>query len=120
MLSPRHLFLNHIGQTTYHPLAIEIERAEGVFLYDAQGKDYLDLVSGVSVSNVGHRHPRVVQAIKDQVDKHMHLLVYGELIQSPQVRFAELLLGHLPEQFDNVYFVNSGSEASEGALKLAK
>lgn len=120
MLSLRHLFLSHIGQTTDHPLAIEIERAEGVFLYDTDGKDYIDLVSGVSVSNVGHRHPRVVEAIKDQVDRHMHLLVYGELVQSPQVRFAELLLDQLPEKFDNIYFVNSGSEANEGALKLAK
>src|SRR6056297_155626 len=120
MFSARHLFLNHIGQTTDHPLAIEIERAEGVFLYDTDGKDYLDLVSGVSVSNVGHRHPRVVEAIREQVDRHMHLLVYGELVQSPQVRFAELLLDQLPKKFDNVYFVNSGSEANEGALKLAK
>src|SRR6056297_2841685 len=120
MLSNRQIFLQNIGQTTDNPLAIEIEKAEGIYLYDTDGKDYLDLVSGVSVSNVGHRHPRVVEAIREQVDRHMHLLVYGELVQSPQVRFAELLLNQLPKKFDNIYFVNSGSEANEGALKLAK
>jgi acetylornithine/succinyldiaminopimelate/putrescine aminotransferase len=120
MLTPRQIFLQNIGQTTDNPLAIEIEKAEGIYLYDKDGKDYIDLVSGVSVSNVGHRHPRVVEAIKDQVDRHMHLLVYGELVQYPQVKFARLLLDQLPDRFDNIYFVNSGSEANEGALKLAK
>jgi len=120
MLSHRQIFLNNIGQTTDQPLAIEIEKAEGIYLYDTDGKDYIDLVSGVSVSNLGHRHPEVVQAIKDQLDKHMHLLVYGEFVQYPQVKFAELLTEHLPEKLNNIYFVNSGSEANEGALKLAK
>lgn len=120
MLSPRQIFLQNIGQTTGSPLALEIEKARGIYLYDTSGKDYIDLVSGVSVSNVGHRHPKVVEAIKDQVDRHMHLLVYGEMVQYPQVRFARLLLDQLPDTFDNVYFVNSGSEANEGALKLAK
>lgn len=120
MLSNRQIFLQNIGQTTDHPLAIEIEKAEGIYLYDTDGKDYIDLVSGVSVSNLGHRHPEVVQAIKEQLDKHMHLLVYGELVQSPQVRFAELLTSKLPGTLNNIYFVNSGSEANEGALKLAK
>ncbi len=120
MISNREIFLRNIGQTTDHPLAIEIEKAEGIYLYDRSGKDYIDLVSGVSVSNVGHRHPHVVEAIKKQVDKHMHLLVYGELVQYPQVKFAQLLFNQLPGRFDNIYFVNSGSEANEGALKLAK
>jgi acetylornithine/succinyldiaminopimelate/putrescine aminotransferase len=120
MISKREIFLRNIGQTTDNPLALEIEKAEGIFLYDTGGKDYIDLVSGVSVSNVGHRHPRVVKAVKSQLDKHMHLLVYGELVQYPQVNFANLLLGQLPENYDNIYFVNSGSEANEGALKLAK
>ncbi len=120
MISNREIFLRNIGQTTDHPLAIEIEKAEGIYLYDTGGKDYIDLVSGVSVSNVGHRHPRVVEAVKNQVDKHMHLLVYGELVQYPQVTFAQLLLNQLPGSYDNIYFVNSGSEANEGALKLAR
>jgi acetylornithine/succinyldiaminopimelate/putrescine aminotransferase len=120
MLSNRQIFLQNIGQTTDQPLAIEIEKAEGIYLYDTDGKDYIDLVSGVSVSNLGHRHPEVVQAIRDQLDKHMHLLVYGEFVQYPQVKFAELLTNHLPDTLNNIYFVNSGSEANEGALKLAK
>jgi len=120
MISNREIFLRNIGQTTDHPLAIEIEKAEGIYLYDTGGKDYIDLVSGVSVSNLGHRHPRVVEAVKSQVDKHMHLLVYGELVQYPQVKFAQLLLEQLTAGYDNIYFVNSGSEANEGALKLAK
>lgn len=120
MISNREIFLRNIGQTNDRPLAIEIEKAEGVYLYDGEGKDYIDLVSGVSVSNVGHRHPQVVEAVKSQVDKHMHLLVYGELVQDPQVKFARLLLEQLSGSFDNIYFVNSGSEANEGALKLAK
>lgn len=99
---------------------LEIERAEGVFMYSATGEKYLDLISGVSVSNTGHHHPRVVQAVKEQVDAYMHLMVYGEIIQSPQVKYAEYLAGFLPDSLDCVYFVNSGSEAVEGALKLAK
>jgi len=99
---------------------LEIERAEGVFMYGPSGEKYLDLISGVSVSNTGHHHPRVVQAVKEQVDAYMHLMVYGEIIQSPQVKYAEYLAGFLPASLDCVYFVNSGSEAVEGALKLAK
>ena len=120
MLSNRQIFLQNIGQTTDNPLAIEIEKAEGIYLYDTDGKNYIDLVSGVSVSNLGHRHPEVVHAIKNQLDKHMHLLVYGEFVQYPQVKFAELLTQNIPESLNNIYFVNSGSEANEGALKLAK
>src|SRR6056297_827847 len=120
MLSHRQVFLQNIGQTTDNPLTIEIEKAKGIYLYDTSGKDYIDLVSGVSVSNLGHRHPEIVQAIKNQLDKHMHLLVYGEFVQYPQVKFAELITQNIPESLNNIYFVNSGSEANEGALKLAK
>ncbi len=120
MLTQRQLFLNHIAQTSETPLALEIEKAEGVYLYDTSGKQYMDLISGISVSNVGHRHPKVVEAIKNQVDKYMHLMVYGEYIQTPQVQFAKALSEHLPKNLSAVYFVNSGSEAIEGAMKLAK
>jgi acetylornithine/succinyldiaminopimelate/putrescine aminotransferase len=101
-------------------MLLEVEKAEGVYIYSPSGKKYLDLISGVSVSNTGHRHPRVVQAIKDQVDAYMHLMVYGEFIQSPQVKYAERLAGLLPESLSCCYFVNSGSEAVEGGIKLAK
>jgi len=120
MLTNRQLFLQHLGQTSDSPLMLEIERAEGVFMYSPTGEKYLDLVSGVSVSNTGHCHPRVVEAVKKQVDLYMHLMVYGEIIQNPQVRYAERLTGILPEELDTCFFVNSGSEAVEGALKLAK
>lgn len=120
MLTNRQLFLRHLGQTSGSPLMLEIESAEGVFLYGPSGEKYLDLVSGVSVSNTGHRHPRVVEAIKEQSDKYLHLMVYGEVIQSPQVKYAELLTSLLPGDLKSCYFVNSGSEAVEGALKLAK
>jgi len=120
MLTDRQLFLNNLAQTSDSPLALEITHAEGVYIYDASGKKYIDLISGISVSNIGHRHPAVVKAIKDQADKYLHLMVYGEYIQSPQVKLAAALAGLLPEKLDNCYFVNSGSEAVEGALKLAK
>ncbi len=120
MISHRQLFFQHVGQTSQNPMALEIVKAEGIYMYDNKGKKYIDLVSGVSVSNVGHRHPKVVKAVKDQLDKYMHLMVYGEYIQSPQVKFAELLTQQVPEKLNAVYFVNSGSEAIEGAVKLAK
>ncbi|HAN17287.1 MAG: aminotransferase class III [Bacteroidetes bacterium GWC2_33_15] len=120
MISQRQLFLQHVGQTSDFPLQLEIERAEGIYMYDIHDKEYIDLTSGVSVSNVGHRHPQVVDAIKKQVDKYLHLMVYGEYIQSPQVAYASKLTSLLPESLSSVYFVNSGSEAIEGALKLAK
>lgn len=120
MLTNRQLFLQNLAQTSSTPLMIEIERAEGSYLYAPDGKKYLDLISGISVSNVGHRHPKVVQAAKDQLDKYMHLMVYGEYIQSPQVKLANALAATLPKSLDSVYLVNSGSEAVEGALKLAK
>jgi len=114
------LFLQHVAQTSSAPLAIEIAKAEGLYLHDPAGKTYLDLIGGISVCNTGHRHPRVVQAIKDQADRYLHLLVYGELIQSPQVEYATLLAGELPPSLNAVYFTNSGAEATEGAMKLAK
>lgn len=120
MFNNRQLFLLHLGQTTSAPLMLEIEKAEGVYMYGPSGKKYLDLISGVSVSNTGHRHPKVVEAVKKQVDSYLHLMVYGEMIQSPQVNYATRLAGILPENLGSIYFVNSGSEAIEGALKLAK
>ena len=120
MLSNRQLFLNNLAQTSDSPLSLEIIKAEGVYLYDIYGKRYIDLISGISVSNTGHRHPKVVKAIKDQVDQYLHLMVYGEYIQSPQVQLAAKLADLLPPNLNNCYFVNSGSEAVEGALKLAK
>jgi len=120
MPSLRQLFLEHIGQTSPSPLMLEIERAEGSFLYGSDGKEYLDLISGVSVSNTGHRHPAVVAAVKEQADRYMHLMVYGEVVQSPQVRYAARLASLLPPSLGSVFFVNSGSEAIEGAIKLAR
>ncbi|MDZ7633240.1 MAG: aspartate aminotransferase family protein [Bacteroidales bacterium] len=120
MPSLRQLFLDHLGKTSPTPLMLEIERAEGSFLYDSDGRDYLDLISGVSVSNTGHCHPAVVAAVKEQADRYMHLMVYGEVIQSPQVLYASRLASLLPPSLHSVYFVNSGSEAIEGALKLAR
>jgi acetylornithine/succinyldiaminopimelate/putrescine aminotransferase len=120
MLSNRQLFLQFIGQTSDHPLMLEIERAEGLWLFSPDGRKYADLISGVSVSNIGHSHPSVIQAVKQQLDKHMHLMVYGEFIQTPQVRLAKLLADHLPGNLNCTYFINSGSEAIEGAMKLAK
>ncbi len=119
-MNQRELFFAHVGQTSQSPLGLEIERAEGIYLYDKTGKSYIDLMSGVSVSNIGHRHPKVIEAIKTQADKYLHLMVYGEYIQSPQVQLAKLLSDVLPSKIDSIYFVNSGSEAVEGALKLAK
>ncbi|MBS9523280.1 aspartate aminotransferase family protein [Litoribacter alkaliphilus] len=116
----RQLFLSHLAQTTDFPLMIEIEKAEGLYMYGPNGERYLDLISGIGVSNVGHRHPKVLQAMKDQMDKYLHLMVYGEYIQTPQTQLAEALVQTLPDGLDNVYLVNSGSEAVEGALKLAK
>ena len=120
MLTNRQLFLQHLGQTSVTPLMLEITRAEGIYMFGPGGKKYIDLISGVSVSNTGHCHQKVTEAVKNQVDLYMHLMVYGELIQNPQVKYAERLTGILPSGLDSCYFVNSGSEAVEGALKLAK
>ena len=119
-MNQRELFFQNVAQTSPSPLALEIVKAEGCRLWDASGKEYLDLLAGISVCNVGHRHPKVVEAIKQQVDEYMHLLVYGEFVQSPQVQYAKLLADHLPSSLNTVYFTNSGTEATEGAMKLAK
>ncbi len=116
----RQLFLLNNAQTTNFPLLLEFERAEGIYMYDRQGKAYIDLISGIGVSNLGHSNTYVIAAIKDQLDKYMHLMVYGEYVQTPQVRFAEKLISLLPANLQSVYFTNSGAEAVEGALKLAK
>jgi acetylornithine/N-succinyldiaminopimelate aminotransferase len=120
MLTNRQLFLRHLGQTSSAPMMLEIIRAEGVFMYGTRGEKYIDLISGVSVSNTGHSHPKVIEAVKKQVDSYMHLMVYGEIIQNPQVKYAERLAEILPPELSSCYFVNSGSEAVEGGLKLAK
>ena len=119
-MNQRNIFLQHIAQTSPAPLAIEVERAEGCRILDVNGKVYLDLIGGISVCNVGHRHPKVLTAIQEQIQRYMHVMVYGEMIQSPQVQYAKLLTDHLPVSLNSVYFTGSGSEATEGAMKLAK
>ena len=119
-MNQRELFLQHVAQTSDAPLALEIVAAEGCKMYDRQGKEYIDVISGISVCNVGHRNPKVVQAIKDQLDKYMHIMVYGELVESPQVQYATRLASLLPATLNSVYFTSSGAEATEGAMKLAK
>ena len=116
----RQLFLQHVAQTSSAPLALEIVKAEGCILTDASGKKYIDLIGGISVANIGHRHPSVIEAIKKQLDAYLHVMVYGEFIQGPQVEYAKLLTSHLPASLNAVYFTNSGAEAVEGAMKLAK
>jgi acetylornithine/succinyldiaminopimelate/putrescine aminotransferase len=134
MITHRELFLKNVAQTSDFPLSLEIERAEGVYMYGKDGKEYMDLISGIGVSNVGHRHPKVTQAIHNQVDKYLHLMVYGEYVQTQQILLAEALVKTLSYEWlvspptterkypilDNVYFTNSGTEAVEGAMKLAK
>ncbi|HTH56439.1 MAG TPA: aspartate aminotransferase family protein [Cyclobacteriaceae bacterium] len=114
------IFLNHLAQTSPFPFLIPVEKAKGTFLYSPDGKKYMDLISGIGVSNIGHGHPHVVQAIKNQVDKHLHVMVYGEYIQSPSNRLAKKLSELLPPSLNCSYLVNSGTEANEAALKLAK
>ena len=116
----RQLFFEHVGQTSDFPMGLEVERAEGVWLLGPNGKKWIDLISGVSVSNVGHNNPAVIEAVCSQARDYLHLMVYGEVIQSPQVRYAARIAELLPPRLQSVYFVNSGSEAVEGALKLAK
>mgnify|MGYP001821545939 CR=1 FL=1 len=120
MNSQRQQFLSLIGQTSPEPMLLDIESAEGVYLYDSSGERYYDLISGICVSGIGHGNEKVKTAIKDQLERHQHVMVYGEFIQSPQVALAKSLIKVLPESLNNVYFVNSGSEAIEGAMKLAK
>ncbi len=120
MYSYRQLFLQHVAQTSDAPLQLEIESAEGVYLKGPDGQRYIDLISGISVSSLGHSNPKVMEAIQNQSKDYLHLMVYGEFVQKPQVLLAEQITHHLPESLQSVYFVNSGSEAVEGAMKLAK
>lgn len=119
-MNNRQLFQQHLAPTSPAPMALEITSARGNYLYGADGKEYLDIIGGISVCNVGHCHPAVVQAIQEQATQYLHIMVYGELVQSPQVKYAQLLASHLPASLDCVYFTNSGSEATDGALKLAR
>ena len=122
----RKQFLQHVGQTSDSPLMIEVARAEGIYFYEPgtaacpEGKRYVDLISGVSVSNVGHGNPAVVEAVCAQARDYMHIMVYGEMVERPQVKYAAAIASLLPAPLESVYFVNSGAEAVEGALKLAK
>jgi acetylornithine/succinyldiaminopimelate/putrescine aminotransferase len=119
-VTERELFLKYIAQTSPSPLAFEIAKAEDCLLYDVYGKGYVDLIGGISVANIGHRHPKVIEAIKKQLDAYMHVMVYGEFVESPQVQYAKLLTDNLPSSLNTVYFTNSGAEAIEGSMKLAK
>lgn len=119
-MNARSIFQQHMAQTSPAPIGLHIARAEGNYLYDTDGKAYLDLIGGISVCNIGHRHPDVVAAIHQQTNDYLHIMVYGELVQSPQTEYAKLLTSHLPSGLDCVYFTNSGAEATEGALKLAR
>lgn len=120
MISNRELFLQNTAQTSNSPRLIEVEKAEGSYLYGPHGEKYLDLVSGFNVSNIGHRHTKVIEAIQHQLEKYLHVTVYGEFVQAPQVQFATALLAQLPSSFGSVYLTNSGAEAVEGSMKIAK
>ena len=113
-------FYRHVAQTSDEPMGLEVDSARGPYIYTTDGKTYIDFISGIAVSSLGHRHPNVIEAIRKQLDKHLHVMVYGEFIQRPQAQLAELLTSRLHESLDRVYFVNSGTEANEAALKLAK
>ncbi len=119
-MTHRELFLRHVAQTSPTPLALEIVKAEGCTLYRVDGKEYIDLIGGVSVANIGHRHPNVIEAMQKQLEAYLHIMVYGEFIETPQVQYAKLLTEHLPASLNSVYFTNSGAEATEGAMKLSK
>ena len=119
-MDQRQLFLNHVGQTSPAPLALEIVKASGSRMWDVDGKEYIDLIGGISVCNVGHCHPMVVEAVKKQTEAYMHIMVYGELIEAPQVAYAKKLTDHLPASLNSVFYTASGSEATEGAMKLSK
>lgn len=120
MVSNRQLFLKHVGQTSDFPLMVEVENAKGIYMYRQDGTSLIDMISGIGVSSLGHCHPSIVSAVKKQAEKYMHLMCYGEFVQTPQVAFAEALSKTLPESLNCSFLVNSGSEAVEGALKLAK
>lgn len=119
-MNNKQLFLSHIAQTSPAPIGIEMVKAEGIYLWDKDGKKYVDLIAGFSVCNIGHSHPKVVKAVQEQAAQYMHLIVYGEFIESPQITYAKLLTDLLPPSLNCVYFTNSGAEATEGAMKLAK
>ena len=119
-MTQRQLFLAHVGQTSEAPLALEIVKARASSLWDINGKEYIDLIAGISVCNIGHCHPKVIEAIKKQVDDYIHIMVYGELVESPQVAYAKMLTDHLPASLNSVFYTASGSEATEGDMKLAK
>ena len=119
-MNQREIFLKHVAQTSPAPLALEIVKADGIYLEDVNGKKYIDIIGGISVANTGHRHPKVIAAIHKQLENYLHVMVYGEFVQSPQTKYAQLLTSHLPEKLNCVYFTNSGAEAVEGAMKLAK
>ncbi len=119
-MNPKQLFKQYLAQTSEQPIALEISAAKGNYLYDPNGKAYLDLIGGISVCNVGHSNPAVVAAIKAQADKYLHVMVYGELVQSPQTAYAQSIVERLPETLNSVYFTNSGTEATEAAIKLSR
>ncbi|MGH2649314.1 MAG: aspartate aminotransferase family protein, partial [Ginsengibacter sp.] len=119
-MNNRQIFLNHIGQTSPSPLALEIIKAEGCKLMDADGKEYIDLIGGISVCNVGHGNKKVIGAINKQINDYLHVMVNGELVLSPQTAYAKLLTDNLPASLNSVFFTTSGTEATEGAMKLAK
>ena len=119
-MTTRQLFLDHVAQTSPAPIGLEIIKASGIKMWDKDGKEYIDLISGFSVANIGHSHPKVVEAVKTQAEQYMHLIVYGEFIEAPQVAYAKILTDSLPATLNCVYFTNSGAEATEGAMKLAK
>jgi acetylornithine/N-succinyldiaminopimelate aminotransferase len=119
-ITNRQLFFQHLAQTSDKPIGIEVASANGIYIHDVAGKAFIDMIAGFSVCNIGHSHPAVIHAIKEQVEKYMHVIVYGEFVQAPQVQYAKAITALLPENLDAVYFTNSGAEATEGAMKLAK
>ena len=119
-MNNRQLFFQHLAQTSDKPIGIEVASAEGIYIKDVNGKNFIDMIAGFSVCNIGHSHPDVIKAIQEQVEKYMHVIVYGEFIQAPQVQYAKALTNLLPENLQSVYFTSSGAEATEGAMKLAK
>ena len=119
-INNRQLFFQHLAQTSTKPIGIEVASAEGIYIKDVHGKAFVDMIAGFSVCNIGHSHPDVIKAIQEQIAKYMHVIVYGEFIQAPQVQYAKALTSLLPENLQSVYFTNSGAEATEGAMKLAK
>ncbi|MEX1000897.1 MAG: aspartate aminotransferase family protein [Crocinitomicaceae bacterium] len=117
---PVNNFKNRLAQTNESPYLLNVEKAEGCYIWDTSGKKYLDMIAGVAVNNIGHRHPEVIAAIQHQIDNYLHVMVYGEFIQEAQLNLAESLICLLPEKLNSLYVVNSGTEANEGAIKLAK